>query len=110
MTWRAAPAFVAQHDYPPLQSPRENHPPAYGRLQRAIYLTDGVRNISVRQTARRRDGWSYVVICCKEQPWWFGYFHHARTGKRVRHSGTAPASAVELNWGLDPAWRDAAPL
>lgn len=111
MTWSAAPAFKAGHEYPPNQSPRENHPVhGYGKLASAVYMTDGVRTISVRSTDRRRDGWSYVVVACKEQPWWFSYFHHSRTGKRVRHSGTWPPSVVEQQWGLDAAWRDAAPL
>lgn len=111
MTWEPATAFAASHDYPPLQAPGDNHPRAYGPLQQAArFMTDGRYTIAVRSTARRSDGWSYNVVTCRESAWWFSYFHNARTGKRVRYSGTAPASSVERSWGLEQVWRDVAPL
>jgi hypothetical protein len=108
--WTQARRFVEEHEHPPNQSPRENHPPAYGKLLGELYLTDGVWTIAVRSTALRRDGWRYVVVTCKERPWWFSYFYNARTGKRVRYSGTHPPSTVERNWGLERVWNDVAPL
>lgn len=111
MSWTAARPFAVVHEYPAHQSPHENHPEAYGRLLRKpVFLTDGTTTIEVRSTARRPDGWSYNVVRCKERAWWFSYFHNARTGKRVRYSGTSPPSTVEQRWGLERMWNDVAPL
>lgn len=109
MRWSALEAFEVVHEYPPGQSPGENHPSAYGRLEHARFMSDGQWSIAVRSTGRRHDGWSYNVVTCREHPWWFSYFHHERFG-RVRHSGTCPPSRVEQQWNMDRHWASAAPM
>lgn len=83
--------FQVAHQYPPGQSPKDEHPPSWGKLvSHQCCSIDGVA-VVVHSTERRPDGWSYNVVEQRSEPAWVGYYHHKPTGKRVRAANSANA-------------------
>jgi hypothetical protein len=102
--WRELPPFKHGATYAAGASPRDYHPPRYGKLELHRYgrlsLADGTTfKVMVHATRRRRDGWAYVVAELASSPMWVSYFHSDRTGQRVEHarSGNAQQLAEALS-------------
>lgn len=95
--WTPVAAWPDRHAYPEGQAPRDAHAAAYGPMVAHRYglvsapqITDAV--VAVHSTARRSDGWSYVLVQLQAWPAWVTYFHHAPTGRRVRQDSGGPAT------------------
>lgn len=99
MRVQPVPPFEVAHQYPPGQSPRDEHPKAFGKLvSHRCYSIDGVQ-VVVHSTERKRDGWSYNVVEQRSEPAWVGYYHHKPTGKRLRAANSP--NALQLAQLLD---------
>ena len=101
--WRPIAAFLEAHDYPPLQSPQDEHPPGFGKIASHWYgEREGGWQVVVHSTKRRDDGWSYNVAVERDAPNWVSWFHNAETGARLRHvglNGDRLANAFRLKGG-----------
>lgn len=77
MLWRPSSPFRTAHVYPPGHSPREHHPPQWGKLELQRYGELGPSRLRavVRSTRRRGDGWSFNVVELEQYPGWISYFH-----------------------------------
>ena len=88
--WRITDPFIERHVWPAGCSPRDHHPKHFGKLTSTWYgcRRDGSMRVVVRSTKRLEDGWSYNVAVERDRPSWVSWFHHAPTGKRIRHLGS----------------------
>lgn len=95
--WTPVAPWVDRHAYPEGQAPRDVHAEAYGPMVDHRYgMVDEPRMrhtvVAIHSTARRSDGWSYVLVQLQAWPAWLTYFHHAPTGRRVRQESGGPAT------------------
>jgi hypothetical protein len=101
MRWKDVPAFLTRHVYALGESPRENHPAQWPKLDKRrygqLYGSNGERwwTVAVASTGRSRDGWTYNVAELQARPVWVGYFHHGPTNQRIKHADSG-ASAQQL--------------
>lgn len=99
MRWQELEPFEVAHLYPQGQSPRDEHPKAWGKLELRRYgVADGTA-VVVYSTRRRGDGWSYNVVEERDRPAWVGYYHHAPTGKRIRAANSPNAMPLAQLFG-----------
>lgn len=100
--WEPTAAWIARHVWPKGESPRENHPEGYGKLEFHDYGLASNEHVhgmpvAVHSTKRRKDGWSYHVVEVQHWPIWVSYYHHAATGKRI---GAGHSSTNTKTWPI----------
>lgn len=99
-SWQPSIAFVERHIWPRGGSPKDHHPKHFGKLSSEWFATKDGMQVVVRSTKRLEDGWSYNVAVERERPAWVSWFHHAPTGKRLRHLGSEKPLELALAFNV----------